>query len=182
MQLQQNGRKTFKELGETIGFTSLGAKKRVDKLLEKNLIQISASVNPNALDLRLALILLETKDADATRNIIKRYRGCPRIINFFTTMGGFNLIAIVMAEDQATLESEAMEKCGLRSGEGIRRSEFFPIGKLDNTTFLPIKTETLSKKTDITPCGVQCKDCPSFQNEKCVGCPSVKYYRGPLKI
>jgi Lrp/AsnC family transcriptional regulator for asnA, asnC and gidA len=182
IQLQQDGRKTFKELGETIGFTSLGAKKRVDKLLEKNQIQISAFVNPNALDLRLALILLETKDADATRKIINRYSGCPRIINLFTTMGGFNLVAIVMAEDQATLESEAMEKCGLRSGEGIRRSEFFSIGKVDNTTFLPIKSEALTKKMDVTPCGVHCNECISFQNEKCVGCPSVNCYRGPLKI
>ena len=43
MQLQSDGRTTFKDLGETIGFTSLGAKKRVDKLLNKGIIDISAS-------------------------------------------------------------------------------------------------------------------------------------------
>jgi len=181
VQLQKNGRKTFKELGETIGFTSLGAKKRVDKLLKNGHIHISALVNPDALNLRLALILLEVESAEAMRKIIKRYRGCPRIINFFTTMGGFNLIALVMAEDQATLESESMEKCALRSGEGIRRSEFFPLGKVDNSSFLPLKAHTLTKKENITPCGVQCKDCPSFQDKTCVGCPSLSYYRGPLK-
>ncbi|HER54295.1 MAG TPA: Lrp/AsnC family transcriptional regulator [Candidatus Bathyarchaeota archaeon] len=38
MQLQSDGRTTFKDLGEAIGFTSLGAKKRVDKLVKKGII------------------------------------------------------------------------------------------------------------------------------------------------
>lgn len=180
-QLRSDGRKTFKELGETIGFTSLGAKKRIEKLLKKNLIHISALVNTDALDLRLALILLEIESAETMRKIIDRYSKCPRVINFFTTMGGYNLIALVMAEDQATLESESVEKCALRSGEGIRRSEFYLIGRAHHYPFLPLKADALKEKGDITPCGVQCKDCPSFQDEKCVGCPALSYYRGPLE-
>ena len=181
-QLRSDGRKTYKELGEAIGFTSLGAKKRIAKLLKKNIIHISALVNTDALDLRLALILLEIESAETMRKIIDRYSKCPRVINFFTTMGGYNLIALVMAEDQATLESESMEKCALRSGEGIRRSEFYLIGRVHHYPFLPLKADALKEKGDITPCGVQCKDCPSFQDEKCVGCPTLSYYRGPLEL
>jgi len=180
-QLRSDGRKTYKELGDAIGFTSLGAKKRIAKLLKKNIIHISALVNTDALDLRLALILLEIESAETMRKIIDRYSKCPRVINFFTTMGGYNLIALVMAEDQATLESESMEKCALRSGEGIRRSEFYLIGRVHHYPFLPLKADALKEKGDITPCGVQCKDCPSFQDEKCVGCPTLSYYRGPLE-
>ncbi len=180
-QLRSDGRKTFKELGESIGFTSLGAKKRIEKLLKKNIIHISALVNTDALDLRLALILLEIENAETMRKIIDRYSKCPRVINFFTTMGGYNLIALVMAEDQATLESESMEKCALRSGEGIRRSEFYLIGRVHHYPFLPLKADALKEKGDVTPCGVQCKECPSFQDEKCVGCPTLSYYRGPLE-
>ena len=180
-QLRSDGRKTYKELGEAIGFTSLGAKKRIAKLLKKNIIHISALVNTDAIDLRLALILLEIESAETMRKIIDRYSKCPRVINFFTTMGGYNLIALVMAEDQATLESESMEKCALRSGEGIRRSEFYLIGRVHHYPFLPLKADALKEKGDITPCGVQCKDCPSFQDEKCVGCPTLSYYRGPLE-
>jgi hypothetical protein len=86
-----------------------------------------------------------------------------------------------MAEDQATLEGESMEKCALRSGEGIRRSEFYLIGRVHHYPFLPLKADALKEKGDIIPCGVQCKDCPSFQDEKCVGCPALSYYRGPLE-
>jgi len=180
-ELQSNGRKTFKALGEKIGFTSLGAKKRVEKLLKRGIINISALVNTDALNLCLALILLEIESAEAMRKIIERYSKCPRVINVFTTMGGYNLIALVMAEDQTTLESESVERCALRSGEGIRRSEFYLIGRVHHTPFLPLNAGALRKKEDITPCGVQCNCCPSFQNRKCVGCPTLSYYRGPLK-
>jgi Lrp/AsnC family transcriptional regulator for asnA, asnC and gidA len=180
-ELQSDGRKTFKELGKKIGFTSLGAKKRVDKLLKKGIINISALVNTDALNLCLALILLEIENAEAMRNIIERYSKCPRVINVFTTMGGFNLIALVMAEDQSTLESETVERCALRSGEGIRRSEFYLIGKVHHVPFLPLKADALRESSSITPCGVECNDCPSFRDLKCVGCPGLSYYRGPLK-
>ena len=180
-ELQSDGRKTYKELGKKIGFTSLGAKKRVDKLLKKKIINISALVNTDTLNLCLALILLEIENAEAMRKIIERYSKCPRVINVFTTMGGFNLIALVMAEDQSTLESETVERCALRSGEGIRRSEFYLIGKVHQIPFLPLKADALRERSDITPCGVECYDCPSFQNLKCVGCPTLTYYRGPLK-
>jgi DNA-binding Lrp family transcriptional regulator len=180
MQLQSDGRKTYKELGEHIGFTSLGAKKRVGKLLEKGIINISALVNTDVLGLRLALILLEIESAKTMRKIMDRYSNCPRVISFFTTMGGYNLIALVMAEDQATLESECMEKCALRSEEGVRRSEVYLIGRVQNYPFLHLRTDALKIKVDTAPCGVKCEDCPSFRDMKCVGCPTLKCYRGSL--
>jgi Lrp/AsnC family leucine-responsive transcriptional regulator len=180
-QLQLNGRTTFKELGEAVGFTGLGAKKRVEKLLKQRIVHPSALVNTDALNLRLAIIMLEMESAEAMREIIDRYKGCPRVINFFTTMGGYNLIALMMAEDQGTLESEAMEQCGLRSGEGIRRSEFYPIGKIHHTPFLPLRLSILREVGDVTPCGVECHDCTSFRDQNCVGCPATSCYQGPLR-
>jgi len=179
--LHQDGRKTFKELGKAIGFTGLGAQKRVNRLLEQGVLRISALVNTQVLNYCLAMILLEMKSAEAMRKTMDRYRECPRVINFFTTMGGFNLIVLVMAEDQGTLESESMERCALRSGEGIRRSEFYPIGKTHHSQFLPLGSLIPSEDGDLTPCGVDCRSCPSFKDQKCVGCPSVSHYKGPLR-
>ena len=180
-QLQSDGRTTFKDLGDVIGFTSLGAKKRVDKLVNKGIIDISALVNTTKLDLRLALIMLEIENAETMRKIIDRYSKCPRIINFFTTVGGYNLIALIMAEDQGTLESECVEKCALRSGEGIRRSEIYLIGGVYHYPFMPLKADALRQTEDVAPCGVKCDGCQSFEDKKCVGCPALSYYRGPLK-
>ena len=180
-QLQLDGRKTFKGIGEAVGFTGLGARRRVKNLLEQEVIRASVLINTEALDLRLAMIMLEMESADAIRETLDRYKECPRVINFFTTMGSYNLIVLVMAEDQGTLESESMEQCALRSGKGIRRSEFYPIGKIHHSTFLPLRAYTPRKTGDTTPCGVDCKECPPFRDQKCVGCPSMSYYRGPLR-
>jgi Lrp/AsnC family transcriptional regulator for asnA, asnC and gidA len=179
-ELQLDGRKTFKELGEAVGFTGLGAKKRVKKMLEQGVIRISALVNIEMLNMFSAMILLEVESAEVMRKTLDRYRECPRVINFFTTMGGYNLIALVLAEDQGTLESESMEKCSLRSGEGIRRSEFYPIGKVHPSTFLPLRTYIQKSEENTTPCGVDCSGCSALKNQKCLGCPSVSCYKGPL--
>jgi len=179
--LQRDGRTSYKTLGAAVGYTGLGAKKRVTKLRDRGVVRLGALVNTEALNLRLALIMLEMESAEAMRQTIERYRDCPRVINVFTTMGGYNLIALVMAEDQGTLESEAMEQCGLRSGEGIRRSEFYPIGKTHHTPFLPLRLAAQHTVGAVTPCGVECHGCPSFQDQKCLGCPSTSCYRGPLR-
>ena len=71
MELQSNGRKTFKQLGDSIGFTSLGAKKRVDKLIKNKIIHISGLINTETLNLNLALILLEIQNAKAMREIFE---------------------------------------------------------------------------------------------------------------
>ena len=179
-QLHLDARKSFKELGKTIGYTGLGAKKRVIKLVKQQVIQPSVLINTEALGFRLAFILLEIESAEAMRKMIERYKNCPRILNFFTTLGGYNLIVLVMAEDQDTLQSEAMEMCSVRSCEGIRRSEFYPLNEV-NMPFLPLRRYTSIKQEEIAPCGVDCKVCTSFQNQECVACPSVKEYKGPLK-
>ena len=179
-QLHLDARKSFKELGKIIGYTGLGAKKRVTKLVKQQVIQPSVLINTEALGFRLAFILLEIESAEAIRKMIERYKNCPRVLNFFTTLGGYNLIALVMAEDQDTLQSEAMEMCSVRSCEGIRRSDVYPINGI-NMPFLPLRRYTSIRQEEIAPCGVDCKVCISFQNQECVACTSVKEYKGPLK-
>jgi DNA-binding Lrp family transcriptional regulator len=178
--LQKDARTTYRELGNAIGYTGLGAKKRVSRLVDQNLIHTSALVNVDQLDIRLALIMLEVETPEAMQKILNRYQECPRVLNFFTSLGGYNLIALVMAENQGTLESESMEECALRSGEGIRRSEFYPIRSIPYSPFLHLKQYTQSQK-DKAPCTADCQKCSSFKNGHCIGCPTVSYYKGPLR-
>jgi DNA-binding Lrp family transcriptional regulator len=179
-QLQLNGRTTFRELGKIIGYTSMGVKKRTDKLLERGIIRISALVNPEPLNLYAAIVLLEMESADVMQKLLKRFRDCPRVVQIFTTLGGYNLIALVVAEDQDTLESISMEKCSLRSSEGIRRSEFYAVGNIHYFSFLPIREHLTHKEKTITPCKVDCRPCQRYKTKKCVGCPTTHYYGGPL--
>ncbi len=179
-QLQLNGRATLEQLAKSVGFTSMGVKKRLQKLLEQGAIKVSASLNPFFFKLFPAIVLLEMENAEAMEKLLERFRDCPRVIHIFKTIGGYNLIALVVAEDRDTLESISVEKCSLRSSAGIRRSEFYPIGDVYFSPFLPVREFLTHKGREVAPCNVDCKPCARYVNGKCVGCPTTVYYRGSL--
>ncbi len=178
--LQLDGRTTLRELAKNIGFTSMGIKKRLQKLKDQNCIQVSTLLNSFSFKLSPAIVMLEMENAEAMQNLLDRFRECPRVINIFKTMGGYNLIALVIAEDKDTLESISVEKCSLRSSEGIRRSEFYPISDIYFSPFLQVREHLTHKDKGVTPCNVDCRPCSRYQNNKCVGCPSTHYYKGTL--
>lgn len=179
-QLQTDGRTTLEELAKAIGFTSMGIKKRLQKLLDQDAIKVSASLNPFFFKFSPAIVLLEMESAEAMQNLLKRFKECPRVVHIFKTIGGYNLIALVVAEDQDTLESISMEKCSLRSSAGIRRSEFYPIGDIHFSPFLPVREHLTHKERAVAPCNVDCKPCARYKTGKCVGCPTTNHYRGTL--
>jgi DNA-binding Lrp family transcriptional regulator len=179
-QLQANARTTLEELAQITGFTSMGIKKRLQKLVEAGAIKNQALLNPSSFGLIPAMVLLEMEDADAVQEVMKRFRECPRVVHIFKTTGGYNLIALVIAENRDTLDSISIEKCSLRSSPGIRRSEFYPISDSDFSQFLPIREYLTHKGKDRAPCDVDCCTCGRFQAKKCVGCPTTVHYRGIL--
>ena len=179
-QLQQDGRTTFQELAKIVRFSSMGIKKRVDKLLEKGILKVSSLLNVKQLGLQAAVVLIEIESSEALEILLHRFKDCPRVVNIFTTLGGYNLIALVVAEDQDTLESISVEKCSLRSSEGIRRSEFYPIGDIHYSPFLLVREHLTHKERTTTPCNVDCRPCNRYKAQKCVGCPATTCYRGML--
>jgi DNA-binding Lrp family transcriptional regulator len=179
-QLQINGRATLEEIAKNVGYTSMGVRKRLQKLVDQNAIKVSALLNPSSFKLFPAIVMLEMESAEAMQNLIDRFQNCPRVIHIFRTMGGYNLIALVVAEDQNTLESISVEKCSLRSGGGIRRSEFYPIGDIHFAPFLAVREHLTHKERTAAPCNVDCRPCARYKAEKCVGCPATSHYRGTL--
>lgn len=178
--LQLNGRATLEELARSTGYTSMGVRKRLKRLLDRGAIKISALLNPFFFKLFPAIVLLEMESGEAMRELLKRFESCPRVVQIFKTIGGYNLIALVVAEDQDTLESISIEKCSLRSGAGIRRSEFYPVSDLYFSPFLPIREFLAHRKRKVAPCNVDCRPCARYIEEKCVGCPATINYRGTL--
>ena len=179
-QLQIDGRTTYEKLGKITGYTSMGAKKRVDRLLENEAVKVSAQLNLRHFDLYAAMVLVETDGPETMQKLLKRFEKCPRIVKIFTTVGGYNIIALVVAENQKTLESISMEKCSIRSEKGIRRSEFYPIRETHYSPFLSLRENLTHKGMPTPPCNVECQTCERFKSEECVGCPATEDYRGPL--
>ena len=178
--LQKDGRTKLNEIAKSVGFTSMGVKKRLEKLVRTGKIRVSALINPDALKLYPAIVMLEMESSEAMQKLLDRFRECPRVIKIFKTMGGYNLIAIVVAETKETLESISMEKCSLRCSQGIRRSEFYPISDTYFSPFLQIRENLAHKTRKASPCNVDCNPCDRYENQKCVGCPSTVNYKGSL--
>ena len=179
-QLQADGRTTLKELAQITGFTSMGTKKRLERLIQKEIIKVSALISSDVLKLYPAIITLEMESAEAMQELLDRFEHCPRVIQIFKTIGGFNLIAIVVAETQETLESISMEKCSLRCSRGIRRSEFYPVSDTYFSPFLQIREILAHKETKVAPCKIECDPCSRYETQKCVGCPTTINYKGSL--
>jgi len=177
-ELEENGRATLKDLGDSVGFTSSGIKKRMERLVNNQVMKISALLNMETLNLHAALLLLELENGIAMQNLLNQLKECPRVINAFATLGSYNLALLIIAEDSNTLESITLD-CPLRSHPGIRRSEFFPISKLLMSPYLPVREHLVSKK-DSSPCDSVCNNCNQFQSENCIGCPAISNYRGSL--
>jgi DNA-binding Lrp family transcriptional regulator len=179
-QLQGDGRTTLQTLGKITGYTSMGAKKRLENLVKSGAIKISAQLNLKQLNFYAAIVMIETDGPETTRRLLKRFESCPRVVHIFTTIGGYNMIALVVAEDQKTLESISMEKCSLRSDKGIRRSEFYPIRDVHYSPYMPIREKFAHRNLSSPPCKVDCKTCLRYEDEECVRCPATEYYRGSL--
>lgn len=178
--LQADGRTTLHDIANKIGLTSMGTKKRLDKLLKNRTIKVSALINPKVLELHPAIVMLEMESAEAMQQLLDRFEECPRIIQIFKTIGGFNLIALVIAETQETLESISMEKCSLRCSKGIRRSEFYPISETFFSPFLQVRENLAQQERSTAPCKINCDPCNRYESKKCVGCPTTPRYRGTL--
>jgi Lrp/AsnC family leucine-responsive transcriptional regulator len=178
--LQADGRTTLQELAQAVGYTSMGTKKRLEKLINKDIIKISTLINPGALKLHPAIVMLEMESAEAMQELLNRFEACPRVVQIFKTVGGYNLIALVVAETQETLESISMEKCSLRCSKGIRRSEFYPVSETYFSPFLQIRENLAHKDKKVTPCNVDCDPCRRYETQKCVGCPTTSHYKGQL--
>jgi len=179
-ELLRDGRASYRKLGEAIGYTIMGAKRRVQKMLSEGLIQISAEINVDKMNLHTALILLEFESRESLIECLEMFKKCPRVVNMFTLFAGYNLAALVIAEDKETLESESMEKCSLRCRTGVRRTEFYPIGTILFSPYLKVRMNLVTKDRKISPCNVKCDTCERYKDDKCVGCPATEYYRGPL--
>jgi len=158
----------------------MGVGQRLSKLIKNDVIKIQALLNVGLLDLSAAIVLIEIDGPEPLQKLLDRFERCPRVVHIFKTLGGYNLLGIVVAEDKDTLESISIEKCSLRSNPGIRRSEFYPIGQIHYSQYLPIREELTHTNNEVTPCKVKCETCWRFKAEKCVGCPTIADYRGNL--
>jgi DNA-binding Lrp family transcriptional regulator len=175
--LQEDGRISLSEIGQRLGLSHVSVRKRLEKLC-KGLVKVSADLNAEQLDLRIAIVSAEVETHERLRELIDIFSKCPRTVFVTITTGAYNVMMTMVAEDADTLNA-ILEVCSIRAQKGIRRSEAI-IGEAPVVPkYLPIKIIP-NKEMKIAPCGIDCGKCLRYKNQKCLACPATKYYRGPL--
>lgn len=126
---------------------------------------------------KIAVVFVEVENYTRLSELVDMFKDCPRTI-FLSALSASNLIAIIVGEDISSLES-TVGFCSPRAQKGVRRSDIH-IGDLPiYPKFLPIRIHA-SKDAEIAPCGFLCEECKQCKENKCLGCPATKFYKGSL--
>lgn len=171
--LDKDGRISLTEIGEDLGISHVSVSKRLEKLKDK-LLQLKPALNFRELDYRIVLIFIETHDYETREEIIDKFSDCPRAILLMRITGEYNLLAMMLAESQDVIESEA-GRCAIRCQPGIRKSEVITGEAPSKPTH--IQYVPPDSKMKIAPCGDNCDECMRYDEGKCLGCPATKYYK-----
>jgi DNA-binding Lrp family transcriptional regulator len=179
--LIEDGRATLTELGEKLveikgeKMSHVAVQKRLQKLVEQGLIKIQANSNVTAFEQISAFILVETKDYEAQRRIIERFRLCPRVVFMDLISGKYNIIIRVMAPCLKELEC-FLNYSWLKHEEGVRNLDMYISTTNVKPRFLPMPmTSSCNKASDKAPCGYRCNMCDLYKKGECKGCPATKF-------
>ncbi|MFX1369424.1 MAG: Lrp/AsnC family transcriptional regulator [Promethearchaeota archaeon] len=177
--LQRDGRVSLSEIGKELNMSHVAVSKRLDKLVNQKLVQVTAGVNAEELDIKLLFMGIETENMEVANRIKKKYQNCPRLLMLAPVTGRYNLFAVLAAEDTWSLES-IIGTCSMRTEPGVRRSESWFGNAPVYPKYLPLELAPQDGSRTKTPCGRNCVACGRFVESKCVGCPPTDSYRGKL--
>ncbi len=175
--LQEDGRLSLTQLGRRLRMSHVGVSRRLRRLIEEGVVKVQANLSHEALRMKLVAVLLEVEGRKQLDEVCRRFSECPRMVLFSTLIGGLNLLALMVAEDESVLES-ITTTCAIRESPGIKRTEIYLMGEVLTPKFLPLKLAKRRKRQ--APCGRICSACSRFETMRCLGCPAVEGYRGPL--
>ena len=176
-ELEKNGRMSLTKLGKKLGVSHVAIKKRLENLLNRNIMKISPQFNTSKLGLKIAAINIEVESYEKLKKLTGIFKECPRTFFVASTTGKFNLLVLIYAEDMDTLRS-VLDVCSIRTRKGVRKSEV-SVGEIISPEFFPIKI-TRKDNRKITPCGLNCSKCERFHMNKCLGCSATVNYKGNL--
>jgi len=117
-----------------------------------------------------ALLNGEAKDKEKAKHIAESYKNCP-YINFMATKENLFFATFFLPEKQRWWIEYIEEKP--KETFGLEKAKVIIVNDVEYPKRLKMR---LSKKPrTISPCGTNCKTCPSY--EKCLCCPATIFYK-----
>jgi Lrp/AsnC family transcriptional regulator, regulator for asnA, asnC and gidA len=120
--LQEDGRRSYGEIGEAVGLSEAATRQRVNRLRESGAMRIVAIADPVALG-RGVVATIGLRVSGDTRRAASRLAAVDTVEYVVVTAGSFDLIVEVVCADEEELLAVINDE--IRSIDGVRESETF---------------------------------------------------------
>src|ERR1700712_5222367 len=131
-QLQEDGRRSYAEIGKAVGLSEAAVRQRVQKLTESGVVQIVAVTDPMQLGFyRQAMIGVRV--TGDTRTVADKLAAMPAVDYVVLTAGTFDILAEVVCEND--LDLITMLNSEIRTLEGVLSTETFGYLKLHKKSY-----------------------------------------------
>jgi len=118
-QLQQDGRRSYAEIGKAVGLSEAAVRQRVQKLQETGVMQVVAVTDPMQLGFTRQAMMGVRVDGDATK-VAEAIGAIPAADYVVLTAGTYDILAEVVCEDDDDLIEIGSR---LRAIDGVRSVE-----------------------------------------------------------
>lgn len=126
-QLQEDGRRSYAEIGKAVGLSEAAVRQRVQKLTEAGVMQVVAVTDPMQLGFyRQAMIGVRVKGD--SRIVAQQLADIPAVDYVVLTAGSFDVLAEIVCENDDELIELLNER--IRRIEGVQATETFVYLKL----------------------------------------------------
>jgi DNA-binding Lrp family transcriptional regulator len=171
--LSQDPEISQSEISKRLGVSQPAVSARIYKLKEKGVLAHLIGVDIKKTQLFLAKIEVVTTNIESFLDFLNK---CPIYFNSFLTSGRYQLTVFLIGENIRSLIS--CLDYHYRQKPFIEEMEFDIEVTPARDFIVPIKPVLDKKK--ITPCEIDCGDCPLYINDRCLGCPASIHYKGTL--
>ena len=131
-QLQEDGRRSYAEIGKAVGLSEAAVRQRVQKLTESGVMQVVAVTDPMQLGFfRQAMVGIRV--TGDSRIIAERLAEIPAVDYVVLTAGSFDILAEVVCEDDDDLIELLNQR--IRHIDGVQSTETFVYLKLQKQLY-----------------------------------------------
>jgi DNA-binding Lrp family transcriptional regulator len=161
------------EIAKEIKLSQPSVAMRIKKLKENGAIETQTGINPLEMGLYMAKVDISSNNPS---EILGMFKNCPYFANGFSISGKHNLCLFFVSESIATLE--AIINGHVRPNKSVTDVDFNIVIATEKEFIVP--TALTLEKSEKPPCGVlvKCKNCQSYKEDKCLGCPATGVYEG----
>ena len=130
--LQGNGRMSYAELGPRVGMSQAAVRQRVNRLIDRGVMQVVAVTDPLSLGLSSQAMVGITVSGDV-RTVAAAVANLVEAEYVLITAGRFDVLAEVLCEDNDALLTLVNDR--ILQIEGVASTEVSPVLKMEKLTF-----------------------------------------------